>query len=262
MTDARIAYPASFDHRFFADALRDIWAAGLEAMRSFPGTAWRMLQVRARQEKIFVAPHYMEMRAPAAQSKDASGDAVLEADAMQRFHRTIVPHMDSAYNFARFLSRDPDAAQDILQDAFLRACRSFEGYRGGDPRAWIFSIVRNCYHAWLLECRRKARFEVPIGQDSADEDRPPAAYDIASDGDTPEMAMIHTTESLRVRQVIGSLSETMREVLVLRELEDLSYRQIADIIDVPIGTVMSRLARARREFGDAWRLLEEGEVAE
>jgi RNA polymerase sigma-70 factor (ECF subfamily) len=83
-------------------------------------------------------------------------------------------------------------------------------------------------------------------------------YDIASDEDTPEMTVIHATESLRVRKVIGALPEAMREVLVLRELEDMSYRQIAEIVDVPIGTVMSRLARARQEFADAWRLLEDG----
>ena len=82
-------------------------------------------------------------------------------DLYQRFHREIVPHLDAAYNFARFLSRNPDAAQDIVQDSFLRAYRGFDGYQGGDARAWIFSIVRNCYHNWLLEGRRKARLAAP-----------------------------------------------------------------------------------------------------
>jgi RNA polymerase sigma factor (sigma-70 family) len=180
-----------------------------------------------------------------------------EADIMRRFHQTIVPHMDAAYNFARFLSRDQDAAQDILQDAFLRACRSFGGYRGGDPRAWIFSIVRNCYHAWLIERRRKSRVEIPIPGHTGGHEDHAADFDVASEEDTPEMTMIHATESLRVRKVISALPEPMREVLVLRELEDLSYRQIAEIVDVPIGTVMSRLARARQEFADRWRLQED-----
>src|SRR6202007_414060 len=83
-----------------------------------------------------------------------SGDATLA-----RFQRDIVPQLDAAYNFARFLSRDADAAQDIVQEAFLRAYRSFEGYQGGDPRAWIFAIVRNCYHNWLIDRRRKMRVE-------------------------------------------------------------------------------------------------------
>src|SRR5215213_8997918 len=79
-----------------------------------------------------------------------------------RFQREIVPHLDAAYNFARFLSRNPDAAQDIVQEAFLRAYRGFDRYRGGDARAWIFSIVRNCYHNWLLEGRRKGQLEVDV----------------------------------------------------------------------------------------------------
>ncbi|WP_432761499.1 sigma-70 family RNA polymerase sigma factor [Rhizobium calliandrae] len=184
-------------------------------------------------------------------------------DLMLRFQNTVVPHLDAAYNFARFLSRDADAAQDIVQEAFLRAYRNFDGYRGGEPRAWMFAIVRNCYYVWLSEGRRKARFETAmVASDAKDGDQPYAdAHDVASEEDSPEAALIRKTESLRVRQVISSLPDLSREVLVLRELENLSYRQIAEITDVPIGTVMSRLARARREFGEAWQLGEKGGVA-
>ncbi|WP_081670444.1 sigma-70 family RNA polymerase sigma factor [Rhizobium leucaenae] len=184
-------------------------------------------------------------------------------DLMLRFQNTIVPHLDAAYNFARFLSRDADAAQDIVQEAFLRAYRNFEGYRGGEPRAWMFAIVRNCYYVWLSEGRRKARFEAPMtANDAKDEDQPySGAHDVASEEDTPEAALIRKSESQRVRQVINSLADLSREVLVLRELESLSYRQIADITDVPIGTVMSRLARARREFCEAWQAGEKGGAA-
>ncbi|HEY0123155.1 MAG TPA: sigma-70 family RNA polymerase sigma factor [Rhizobium sp.] len=182
---------------------------------------------------------------------------------MLRFQNTVVPHLDAAYNFARFLSRDADAAQDIVQEAFLRAYRNFEGYRGGEPRAWMFAIVRNCYYVWLSEGRRKARFETPMmASEEQDEDQPyGGAHDLASEEDSPEATLIRKTESQRVRQVINSLPGLSREVLVLRELENLSYRQIADITDVPIGTVMSRLARARREFGEAWQRGERGGVA-
>ena len=187
-------------------------------------------------------------------------DGRASAETARRFHETIIPYLDASYNFARFLSRDAEAAEDIVQEAFLRAYRHFDGYRGGDPRAWLFSIVRNCYRAWWHDYCRKAHFEQPLPEDTAGEDDPPASRDIASDDDTPEMAMIHKSDAERVRAVIQGLPEAMREILVLRELEDLSYRQIADIIDAPIGTVMSRLARARDEFGKAWRLINPGEA--
>ncbi len=177
-------------------------------------------------------------------------------ETMRHFQRTIIPHLDAAYNFARFLSRDADAAQDIVQEAFLRAYRGFGGFRDGDARAWTFTIVRNCYHAWLQEGRRKNRHEQPMtsGNDSSEDTPSPEAV---SEEDTPEMALVRKTETLRVREVINMLPDAMREVLVLRELEDLSYKEIAEIIDAPIGTVMSRLARARRDFGEAWRSLDE-----
>ncbi|MFK0162016.1 sigma-70 family RNA polymerase sigma factor [Rhizobium sp. NPDC090279] len=177
-------------------------------------------------------------------------------ETMHRFQRTIIPHLDAAYNFARFLSRDADAAQDIVQEAYLRAYRGFGGFRDGDARAWTFTIVRNCYHAWLQEGRRKTRYEQPM-TDDRDRDEGSPSPDPASEEDTPEVAFIRKSEMQRVRAVINLLPDAMREVLVLRELEDLSYKEIADIIDAPIGTVMSRLARARRDFGEAWRSLDE-----
>jgi RNA polymerase sigma-70 factor (ECF subfamily) len=181
----------------------------------------------------------------------STADAKVQPELMRHFQEIVVPHFDAAYNFARFLSRDADAAQDIVQEAFLRAYRNFDSYRGGDPRAWLFAIVRNCCHVWRQQNRRKTRFERPLGDAGGGIDAT-GEHEIASEDDTPEMATIRRSEQQRVRVVISGLSEAMREVLVLRELEDLSYRQIADIIDAPIGTVMSRLARARREFGVAW----------
>lgn len=182
------------------------------------------------------------------------------ADTAARFNRLIIPHLEAAYNFARFLSRDGDAAQDIVQDAFLRAYRSFDGYRGGDARSWVFAIVRNCYHVWLQENRRKSRVEMPL-TDNNDGASASIADDIASEEDTPETALIRKTESEHVRTVIYSLPDALREILILRELEQLSYRQIADITELPIGTVMSRLARARQEFGKAWHGEASGEAA-
>ncbi|PZM10577.1 sigma-70 family RNA polymerase sigma factor [Rhizobium tubonense] len=199
-----------------------------------------------------LAATVVEVRA-ASEPRQAAALTSAQGASTHRFQQTIMPHLDSAYNFARFLSRDADAAQDIVQDAFLRAFRSYEGYRGGDPRAWLFTIVRNCYHAWLQQRRRKARLEVPLSDGADDGDAgTPIGHEIASDEDSAETTMIRDTEAQRVRAVINTLPEAMREVLILRELEDLSYRQIAEVIDAPIGTVMSRLARARRDFGQAW----------
>jgi RNA polymerase sigma factor (sigma-70 family) len=173
-----------------------------------------------------------------------SGDATLA-----RFKQNIVPQLDAAYHFARFLSRDADAAQDIVQEAFLRAYRSFAGYRGGDARAWVFTIVRNCYHSWLIDRRRKARLEVDHHGEGNSEVR---IFNVSSDEDNPEAMLLRKAESRTVRLMLDMMPRPLREILVLRELEELSYRQISDVTALPIGTVMSRLARARKAFGDAW----------
>jgi RNA polymerase sigma factor (sigma-70 family) len=179
------------------------------------------------------------------QSRPPSADATLA-----RFKQSVVPQLDAAYNFARFLSRDADAAQDIVQEAFLRAYRSFAGYRGGDARAWIFTIVRNCYHSWLMGRRRKSRLEVDYQGEGDSEE---LISTIPSDEDTPEATLVRQAEAQTVRLILNAMPRPFREILVLREIEELSYHQISDITALPIGTVMSRLARARKAFGDAWR---------
>jgi RNA polymerase sigma-70 factor, ECF subfamily len=184
--------------------------------------------------------------ATAEQTPAAGRDA---ADA--RFQREIVAQLDAAYNFARFLSRDADAAQDIVQEAFLRAHRGFDRYHGGDARAWVFAIVRNCYHDWLVDRRRKARLEV----DTHDKDgtRGQLVDEVPSEADDPETALLRRSDAGVVRVVLNGLPRQLREILVLREIEGLSYRQIAEVSELPIGTVMSRLARARAQFQAAWR---------
>ena len=191
--------------------------------------------------------------APASAPPDvsASRSSAGANDLYDRFHLEIVPHLDAAYNFARFLSRNPDAAQDIVQESFLRAYRGFDRYRGGDARAWIFSIVRNCYHNWLLEGRRKTRLEVDVHH--RDDGSDFSVEDVASENDTPEAALLRSSEAGKVRGVLNQLPRALREVLVLRELEGLSYREIAQTAALPIGTVMSRLARAREHFEAVWR---------
>lgn len=163
-----------------------------------------------------------------------SGPRNESADAGE-FSRLILPLMDAAYNLARFLTRDAVAADDIVQEAYLRAWRAFGGYRGGDARVWLLAIVRNCSYSWSHGQRRDAP-----AADCADEELADTA------AETPESLTARAGEIERVRAVIDGLPGPFRETLVLRELEDLSYRQIAELTGAPIGTVMSRLARARQ----------------
>ena len=175
----------------------------------------------------FVLP--FRAKRPAAAAAD---DGPLDPGEADRFRRLILPHLDAAYSFARFLCRDANLAEDLAQDAFLKAYRGFRGFRGGEPRAWLFAIVRTSH---LSRARRRA-------ETSAD---PEVLEAVASDEDTPEAALLRQGEVDTVRTAIESLPEPFRETLVLRELEELSYREIAEITSAPIGTVMSRLARAR-----------------
>ncbi|MCJ2050340.1 sigma-70 family RNA polymerase sigma factor [Methylobacterium sp. J-070] len=178
---------------------------------------------------------------------------VLDAEASERFRRLVLPQLDAAYSFARFLSRDADAAHDIVQDAFLKACRHFGSFRDGNVRAWLFAIVRNCHHDWHAARARTARYVAdPDAADDDDFEGGSALDRVVSEEDTPEAALIRKTEAGRVRGVLLGLPRALREVLVLRELENLSYREIAAVTALPIGTVMSRLARARGAFAAAW----------
>ncbi len=168
-------------------------------------------------------------RKPAAASPGAERD----------FRETMLPHMDAAYNFARYLACDPVAAEDIVQAAFLRALRSFGSFRGEAPKAWLFAIVRNCF----LDSVKAGRDTVAL--DEAEEQETGGV-----DHDTPEAILSRKRDAQRLRETIESLPEPFREAIVLRELEELSYREIAMIAGVPIGTVMSRLARARQMLAE------------
>ncbi len=161
----------------------------------------------------------------------------------QRFAALALPHLDAAYGFARRLTRDDSEAQDVTQEAFLRAWRYFETFRGPDARPWLLSIVRNTFMS-----HRQAR-----GVPMADLDHADAALDVVLAGTealaavpaTPEKTLLEADTRRSVMAALDALPQAAREVLVLREIEDLSYKRIATILDVPIGTVMSRLARAR-----------------
>ena len=163
-----------------------------------------------------------------------------------RFEAVALPHLDAAYNLARWLTRDDHAAEDVVQEAYLRALRFFGSFRGGDGKAWILAIVRNACFDWL-KLRRTEDLHNPFEEDihSPDVNDPAQAGEMAGN---PETSAIRSAAAERIGDAVESLPAEYREALVLRELEGLSYKEIASIAEVPIGTVMSRLARARKQL--------------
>jgi RNA polymerase sigma-70 factor (ECF subfamily) len=163
---------------------------------------------------------------------------VEEQDKLARFEQSIMPHMDAAYNLARWLTgADPDA-QDVVQDAYLRAFKFFGGFRGGNSRSWLLRIVRNAFYEWL---KRNGRDEAMTHFDEEQ-------HDTIAETAAPDALLLEKADREVLRQAIAELPVEFREILILRELEELSYKEIADVAEVPIGTVMSRLARARDQL--------------
>jgi RNA polymerase sigma-70 factor (ECF subfamily) len=148
-----------------------------------------------------------------------------------------LPHLDAAYNLARWLTRDPADAADVVQEAMLRALRFFGGYRGGSGKSWLLAIVRNTAIDWM-RTNRPAQAVTPFQDDDPLENIP-------AEGDDPEAALIRIGDRQQLDRLIAALPAEFRECLVLREMEELSYKEIAAVTGVPIGTVMSRLSRAR-----------------
>jgi RNA polymerase sigma-70 factor, ECF subfamily len=154
------------------------------------------------------------------------------------FERTFLPHMDAAYNLARWIVRDDQDAQDVVQEAYLRAMRFAGGFRGGNARAWLLTIVRNTSFTWLRRNRgpdQPSEFDESVHLDDTEE--------TGLDADAVKKA-----DQAMVRAALRELRDEFREVIVMREIEGLSYKEIAEVAEVPIGTVMSRLARARAQL--------------
>jgi RNA polymerase sigma-70 factor (ECF subfamily) len=163
----------------------------------------------------------------------------VEASGLQtRFEHIILPHLDSAYNLARWLTHDAHDAEDVVQEALYRALRFFDGYRGGDARTWLLKVVRNTCYTWLERHRA----------------RPPAApfeeeeHDLGSDSLNPEKLFLRRADRQLLLEAIEALPVAFRETVILRDLEGLSYQEIATVTGNPVGTVMSRLARGRRQL--------------
>ena len=160
-----------------------------------------------------------------------------DEDHRRRFESLALPHLDAAYNLARWLTRNDHDAQDVVQEACLRAMRYFGSFRGEQARPWLLQIVRHTCYAWLRENR-------PVEMVALDEDDAAWSEAAPASEEPPAIALRNADRAL-INQAIAALPIAYREVLVLRDLEDLSYKDIARIADLPIGTVMSRLARSR-----------------
>lgn len=159
------------------------------------------------------------------------------------FRHLILPHLDGAYNLARYLTRDAVLSEDVVQDAMLRAFRGFAQYRGGSPRAWLFTIVRNCCRT--AQAGRGGAMSLVINESSLGDEAVGEVEQHPDPAATPEEELLRKADAERVRAAIEAIPEPFRETVVLRDLEDLAYAEIAEVTAVPVGTVMSRLSRGR-----------------
>jgi RNA polymerase sigma-70 factor (ECF subfamily) len=182
-------------------------------------------------------------RSTAVISRERSGKRVDDRNASsERFRELVLTHLDSAFNLACWLTHSRQDAEDIVQESCLRAFKFFAGFHGGDARAWLLAIVRNTFYSWH-GAQRERQQSVEFDEESLLE--ADIAFAATADND-PEALLMRKDEQRLLQQALARLPLEYREVIVLRELEDLSYRQIAGIAGIPIGTVMSRLGRGRK----------------
>ena len=180
-------------------------------------------------------------------------------DRRRRFELLALPHLDAAYNLARWLAGNTADAEDVVQDAYLRAYRYFDSFQGGNFRVWLLTIVRNAFVTWVKE-NRSGRMvftpDAPVADNAESEETM-----WGSRPRDPEALLLESVDSQMLGRLMEQLPAEYREVLLLREVEDLSYKEIAEVTDVPIGTVMSRLSRARLSLRKLWRQQAETEAA-
>jgi RNA polymerase sigma factor (sigma-70 family) len=197
--------------------------------------------------KIDLAPVFM--KEPPRDGPRAEGGRRLQAsDKRTRFERAVLPHLEAAYNLARWLTRNDQDADDVVQEACVRALTFFDSFRGEDGRSWLLAVVRNTCYTWL-EKHRAQQPTIPLDENVHG----------SSSSLNPEELFLRQAASEVLRAAVADLPLEFREVVVLREMEDLSYKEIAAVLGIPLGTVMSRLTRgrarlqqclsARKEFG-------------
>jgi RNA polymerase sigma-70 factor (ECF subfamily) len=167
-----------------------------------------------------------------------------------RFEAAVLPHLDAAYNLARWLAGNTTDAEDVVQDAYLRAFRYFDAFQGGNFRVWLLTIVRNAFITWVKENRSGRMMFVPDTPVAQTADTEETMW--GSRPRDPESLLLESIDSQTLSRLMEQLPLEYREVLLLREVEDLAYKEIADVTGVPIGTVMSRLSRARLSLRKLW----------
>ena len=173
-----------------------------------------------------------------------------DSERLTQFEQLMLPHMTAAYNLARWLTRQEQDASDVTQEAMVRAFTFFKGYHGGDARAWLLTIVRNTCYTWL---RKNRSHEVTTSFDLD-------LHDTEDPAASPEQVAVQTADQELLRKAFAEIPLEYREVLVLRELEGLSYREICGVTDLPMGTVMSRLSRARSRLQRVLQPHQDGET--
>ncbi len=155
------------------------------------------------------------------------------------YEEALLPHLDAAYNLARWLTRDERDAEDVVQEAYLRAFKHFDAFKGGNARPWLLAIVRNTYYTWVQRNRLPEVISTPFDEEKDTH---------ISDTPDPETLLLKEADRKMLRRALRKLPAEFLEVIVLREFEELSYKEIAEVVQVPVGTVMSRLARARKRL--------------
>ena len=173
----------------------------------------------------------------AAARGQVSGSKIDQQQKLKLFEECILPHLNAAYNLARWLTRNEHVAVDVVQEAYLRAFRFFDGYRGGDGKSWLMAVVRNTCVTWRHRERRES-------SEPFDE----AAHSAGRQAANAEEKLVDSARGTALRNCIEALPVDFREVIVLRELEEMSYQQISEVASLPVGTVMSRLSRARKRL--------------
>jgi len=185
----------------------------------------RKLGVIAQGNKVMMA---------ATSKREPSGGE----DRVALFERLLLPHLNAAYNLARWLTHNDQDAEDMVQEAYLRALKSFDGFLGTDGRPWLLTIVRNTCYTWLKR-NKPNKLDTVFEED---------IHSVQDDGFNPETLLQKSSDGRLLRQALEELPLEFREALIMRELEGLSYREIAEVAGIPLGTVMSRLARARKQL--------------
>ena len=187
---------------------------------------------------------------PPQAERHAMSDKATEVDPAQsrRFRDVALPHLDAVYTLARYLLRNPSDAEDAVQECYMRALRHFDSLRNQDVKPWLFAILRNVCR---VEFGRRSR--VLLYDVNAEPDQPEGTVPLwREEQDNPETEMQRKLDAQAIQEMVAALPDVFREVIVLREIDDLSYREIAAIVSVPVGTVMSRLARGRAMLREAW----------